>query len=90
MQTNFVTKESFTENDLDILRGLGFITSTGSPYYDFDETFSIVLNPCNCSHDVVICSLTETNPKDEYTYPLFDVYRITMVLIENGLIMLDN
>lgn len=82
----FKTKEDFTEEDSGKLRELGFITHTGSPYYEFDEFYSIVLNPWHCSSQVVLCVLNEYEPQDEYICPLFEVHEMTLKLLELGLI----
>ena len=82
----FLTKEKFTEKDLDVLRKLGFTIHTGSPYYEFDEFYSIILNPYGCSSRVVICVLNEDEPQDEYIYPLSEIYKMTLKLLELGLI----
>lgn len=86
---NFKTKEEFTQSDLDVLRDLGFITHTGCPYYELDEFFSIILNPCKCSETVVVCVLNEYEAQDEYIYPLFEAYKITLELLGKGLILLE-
>ena len=82
----FTTKEEFTQEDLDKLRELGFITHAGSPYYEFDEFYSIILNPWHCSSQVVICVLNEDEPQDEYIYPLFEIHKMTLKLLELRLI----
>ena len=79
-------KQPITKKYLDILRKLGFITHTGSPYYEFDEFYSIILNPCHCSSKVVICVLNEDEPQGEYIYPLSEIYKMTLKLLELGLI----
>ena len=80
------TKEDFTEEDLNKLRELGFIIYTGSPYYEFDEFYSIILNPFNTTETVVLCVLNEDEPQDEYICPLFEVHEMTLKLLELGLI----
>ena len=82
----FKTKEDFTKEDLDKLRELGFITHTGPQYYEFDEFYSIILNPWHCSSQVVLCVLNEDEPQDEYICPLFEVHEMTLKLLELGLI----
>ena len=85
-EMGFKTKEDFTEEDSGKLRELGFITHTGSPYYEFDEFYSFILNPCHCSSKAVICVLNEDEPQDEYIYPLFEIHEMTLKLLELGLI----
>ena len=81
----FTTKEEFTEKDLGTLMELGFVTSTGHPYYNFDEFYSVILDPCHCSSQAVICVLNEDEPQDEYVYPLFEIHEMTLKLLELGL-----